>query len=96
MNKTKNGKLLKEKNKKKNQEHNEEENGKAIPKDVNSQENKKYKRFKPQMFLGKATSEDENKEGFLGRNKQEKKIWLYISKVQDHVTEETVKNFILF
>ena len=39
------------------------------------------------------TKEDEVN-GFVGKEPVEKKIWLFVARVKDHVTEKTIRNFL--
>lgn len=55
----------------------------------------KKKNKKQKVHIGEAEiSKEEETHGFVGRAKTEKKIWLFISRVKDHVTEEIVKNYL--
>lgn len=55
--------------------------------------NRKHKR-RNAVYIGRAEDTDENlASGFVGRN-SERRIWLYISRIKDQVTEEAIKQYI--
>lgn len=57
--------------------------------------NHRKKIKKPRLQIGEAEiSKEDEINGFVGRDKTEKKIWLFLSRVKDHVTEEIVKNYL--
>ncbi|KAG5900414.1 hypothetical protein JTB14_029301 [Gonioctena quinquepunctata] len=39
-------------------------------------------------------SEEDEKNGFAGRDPPEKKVWLFVSRVKDHVTEEIIRKYL--
>lgn len=77
--------------KKKNTSSNIESKNEINTKETSTQENRRIKRYKQKIFIGKATQEEN--EGFSGKT-DEKKIWLYVSKVKEHVTEDKIKKYI--
>lgn len=53
------------------------------------------KRARDQKVCGEAEiSKDDEVSGFVGRELPEKKIWLFVARVKDHVTEDMVQNYI--
>mgnify|MGYP005984103013 CR=1 FL=1 len=75
------------------------ENDTSLNTQIQEQEKHKHPKshlFRPKKFQGEAVV-DENSGAFLGKkspNSRNKKIWLFISRVQDHVSSDIVANFI--
>nr|XP_023019147.1 uncharacterized protein LOC111507981 [Leptinotarsa decemlineata] len=62
----------------------------------NEHESKTVRHMKKRRLqIGQAQiSEEDENNGFAGRELQEKKIWLFISRVKDHVTEEMIVSYL--
>lgn len=55
---------------------------------------RKTKNKEPKVRGVAEISKDDEINGFLGREISEKKIWLFVGKVKDHVTEDLVKKYL--
>lgn len=71
---------------------------KAIEEQQRKEENFKavhYSQRKKKIAIGENKISDEEKsKGFAGREVNEKKIWLFVSRVKDHVTEPIIKRYL--
>ncbi|KAG5886281.1 hypothetical protein JTB14_002775 [Gonioctena quinquepunctata] len=53
-----------------------------------------YKRNRKVQFGQAEISEYDEINGFVGRDRENKKVWLFISRVKEHVTEDNIKKYL--
>lgn len=76
---------------------NNDESSKGTPKQEISFKTASYKKKNrnTKIQIGEAdVSREDETNGFLGREGVQKKVWLFIGRVKDHVTEEIVKKYL--